>query len=223
MYTVNEKQTKAPNRLFMGLAIGLAATLCAFEYGKPKEVPLKGWTLDYTDEIDEDLAPVRIEEKQKNEVMKKQTVVQTQVLNFKNDVEVVVDSMDVIVDADTLDKSIFPLVFVPEPDPEAPWIFVEQFPQFPGGELALYQFLSKYTRYPEKAKENGIQGIVYVKFVVAKDGSLTRVEIERGAHPWLDREAMEVVRKMPNWIPGKQQGIAVPVSMKMPINFKLIN
>jgi protein TonB len=98
---------------------------------------------------------------------------------------------------------------------------VEQMPSFPGGNSALMQYLSSNVRYPVVAQENGVQGRVVVSFVVEKDGSITDVNVVRGVDPSLDKEAARVVKSMPNWIPGKQNGSAVRVKYNVPVSFKL--
>jgi len=103
----------------------------------------------------------------------------------------------------------------------APYAVVEQMPEFPGGERALQKFLSSSVKYPRIATENGIQGKVFVNFVVDRSGSISNVKIIRGVDQSLDQEAMRVVKSMPKWIPGKQNGEAVRVSFTVPINFVL--
>ena len=83
---------------------------------------------------------------------------------------------------------------------------VEQMPDFPGGMSALMQYLNKHIKYPVVAEENGIQGRVIVTFVVEKNGSITDVQVVKSVDPSLDKEAVRVVKSMPNWIPGKQNG-----------------
>jgi len=98
---------------------------------------------------------------------------------------------------------------------------VEDMPEFPGGEMALRQYIAGAVKYPADAVKNGIQGKVYVTFVVAKDGSIASAKIARGVSPSLDAEALRVVNALPLWKPGKQRGQAVNVSYTVPINFKL--
>ena len=98
---------------------------------------------------------------------------------------------------------------------------VEQMPSFPGGQAALFEFLSKNIRYPVVAEENGIQGRVTVQFVVEKDGSVTDVRIMKSVDPSLDKEAERVVKSMPKWIPGKQNGSPVRVNYYVPVVFRL--
>ena len=98
---------------------------------------------------------------------------------------------------------------------------VEQMPMYPGGGAALMGYLRDNIKYPTVAAENGVQGRVVVGFVVERDGSITDVNILRGVDPSLDREAMRVVKSMPRWNPGKQNGSAVRVKYQVPVSFRL--
>ena len=98
---------------------------------------------------------------------------------------------------------------------------VEEMPSFPGGPSALMSYLSSNVKYPVVAQENGVQGRVVVSFVVERDGSITDVKVVRSVDPSLDREATRVVKSMPNWNPGKQNGSAVRVKYNVPVSFKL--
>ena len=98
---------------------------------------------------------------------------------------------------------------------------VEQMPSFPGGDAALMQFLSKNIKYPVVAEENGIQGRVIATFVVERDGSITDVKVVKSVDPSLDKEAIRVLKSMPKWIPGKQNGSAVRVKYTVPVTFRL--
>ncbi len=104
---------------------------------------------------------------------------------------------------------------------EQVFVIVEQMPSFPGGEDALRKFIAKSIKYPVIAQENGVQGKVYVTFVVDKDGSVTNAKIARGVDPSLDKEALRVVNGLPKWVPGKQGGKPVKVSFTVPISFVL--
>jgi protein TonB len=98
---------------------------------------------------------------------------------------------------------------------------VEQMPSYPGGMGALMQYLSSNIQYPVVAAENGIQGRVICTFVVERDGSITDVKVARSVDPSLDKEAVRVVKSMPRWIPGKQNGSAVRVKYTLPVTFRL--
>ena len=112
----------------------------------------------------------------------------------------------------------------PAPKPEvATKVFdiVEEMPSFPGGSAALTSYLSSNTKYPVVAQENGVQGRVIVSFVVERDGSISDVKVARSVDPSLDREAQRVVKSMPKWKPGKQNGSAVRVKYTVPVVFRL--
>ena len=115
---------------------------------------------------------------------------------------------------------------IAEPEPvkeEETKVFdvVEQMPSFPGGPSALMQYLSSNIKYPVVAEENGVQGRVVCTFVVEKDGSITDVSVVKSVDPSLDKEAVRVVKSMPKWIPGKQNGSAVRVKYTVPVTFRL--
>ncbi len=109
-----------------------------------------------------------------------------------------------------------------EEEEEVVFVVVESMPEFPGGQQALFKYLSENVKYPVIAQENGIQGRVICQFVVNKDGSIVDVEVVRsGGDPSLDKEAVRVIKSMPKWKPGKQRGKAVRVKYTVPVNFKL--
>lgn len=99
--------------------------------------------------------------------------------------------------------------------------FVSEAPRFPGGEAALYSYLKSHINYPEMARELGIQGKVYLTFVVAADGHIIDVNLKRGVDKTLNKEAERVIKGMPNWIPGKDNGKPVYVRCSLPIEFKV--
>ena len=98
---------------------------------------------------------------------------------------------------------------------------VEKMPEFPGGDDALRQYIATNVKYPQEAMEKGIQGKVYVNFVVEKDGAVDRIKIVRGVDPLLDKEAVRVISQLPKWKPGEQRGEKVAVTYTVPINFAL--
>lgn len=98
---------------------------------------------------------------------------------------------------------------------------VEKMPQFPGGEKAINEFISKTLQYPVIAQQNGIQGRVVCSFIINQDGSVTDAEVIGGVDPSLDKEALRIVNAMPKWTPGTQRGKAVCVKYTMPVTFTL--
>lgn len=210
-----------------GLVVTLLLILLAFEWSTSVEKAESLGTLDLVIE-DEELAPVT---RQEDLVLPpppppQQTI--SDVIDVVEDkIEVNDDFMSTESDENTA-VEIVEVAPIAEPEPEVeeePQVFfiVENMPEFPGGELALRKYIAENVRYPEMAKENDIQGTVYVRFVVDTDGSVKNVEVIRGVDPLLDKEAIRVIQSLPKWKPGKQRGKAVKVSHSVPIKFALQN
>ncbi|MDR2948673.1 MAG: energy transducer TonB [Dysgonomonas sp.] len=108
-----------------------------------------------------------------------------------------------------------------KPVEEKPFVTVEQMPTFPGGEMEMQKYIANNLKYPVVAQESGIQGRVTVRFVVSKTGAIENVTVIRGIDPSCDKEAIRVVKSMPKWVPGKQNGLNVPVYFTLPIVFRL--
>jgi len=98
---------------------------------------------------------------------------------------------------------------------------VQQQPEFPGGEQAMYKWLGDHIQYPAVAAEEGVSGRVIVEFIVSKTGAIENVKVVRGRHPALDKEAIRVVKAMPKWNPGRNNGQAVKVTYHLPVTFRL--
>lgn len=110
-----------------------------------------------------------------------------------------------------------PPVIEEDTDSSKPFITVEQMPRFPGGEAAMHNFINENLKIPASVYEPGIQGRVTIRFVVSKTGEVTDVTVIRGVEPAYDKEVARVIRSMPKWIPGKQNGVTVPVYFTLPI------
>ena len=98
---------------------------------------------------------------------------------------------------------------------------VEEMPSFPGGESKMQEYITKNIRYPKIARENGIQGRVFVSFIVEPDGSISNLKLLRGIGGGCDEEAMRVIKSMPKWKPGKHRGKVVRVSYMVSVSFKI--
>ena len=110
---------------------------------------------------------------------------------------------------------------VEEEEEEVVFVVVESMPEFPGGQQALFKYLSENVKYPVIAQENGIQGRVICQFVVNRDGSIVDVEVVRsGGDPSLDKEAVRVIKSMPKWKPGKNMGKPVRCFYQVPVTFR---
>jgi protein TonB len=110
---------------------------------------------------------------------------------------------------------------VTQKEEEKPYQVVEQMPTFPGGTEELMKFISNNMKYPTISQENGIQGRVICRFVVSKDGTVQDIQIIRSLDPYCDKEAMRVLKLLPRFIPGKQNGRNVPVYFTLPVVFRL--
>lgn len=104
---------------------------------------------------------------------------------------------------------------------EKVFIIVEDMPEYPGGNAALYKFISDNIKYPKEAKKNKIEGKVIVQFTVNKQGKVEDIKIVRGIGFGCDEEVIRVVKRMPDWKPGKQRGKPVSVRYNLPVAFKL--
>lgn len=98
---------------------------------------------------------------------------------------------------------------------------VEKMPEYPGGQAALFEYLSTNVKYPADAEKKKVEGRVLVTFIVNTDGSITDIELVRKAFPSLDAEAVRVISGMPKWIPGEQKGQKVRVKYTVPLTFRL--
>ena len=217
------KQANLENKrgmfLQIGLIISLSIVFLAFE-----------WTTVRTNKIDlnnlgrgeiiEELAEVSFHKK-KIEMPKPRII---QPILVPDDVEI---DDDIIIDVEVKDDTENKLDFVVneieeivEEEP-VPLYNLEKWPEFPGGESAMMTFLSNNLKYTASAHSINLEGTVYVYFVIWKDGSIRNIEIKRGVGAGLDEEVVRVIRIMPKWTPGTQNGRNVSVIYNLPVKFKL--
>ena len=202
----------------IGLLLSLGVVLVAFEYTQYEgEVGSLGDLDIILDE--EEMIPIT----QQTPPPPPPPPPQTTIIEIVEDDEEIEEELE-IEDTEMDEDDIIEIVDIPEVV-EAPQIFhvVEESPEFPGGQVELMKFLQKNTQFPSIAREAGITGVVYVQFVVREDGKVDQddIQILRGVHPALDKEATRVVKSMPDWKPGRQRGKAVPVYYKLPFRFNL--
>ncbi|MBR8535560.1 energy transducer TonB [Carboxylicivirga mesophila] len=206
----------------IGLVVTLAIVLIAFEW-TTTDVDASQFEMVEELEAEEEIMPITRQEEVKPPPPPPPPKV-ADVLNIvEDDVELdeELDIEDTEMEEDT-EIDFSDLAMEEEESDDAPVFFiVEDMPEFPGGEEALRKYIAQSVKYPVIAQENGIQGRVYVSFVVNTKGKVTDVKIARGVDPNLDKEAIRVVQAMPAWKPGKQRGKAVKVSYTVPINFVL--
>ena len=210
--------------LMLGLVIALGVTLLAFEWtSKPAKADSLGSV--QSQEVEEEIIPITREQEIKPPPPPPPPKV-VEVLNIVDDDVEIEDELEILdteADNETVIDVAPVIVAAEEEEEESAEVFfiVEDMPEFPGGDLALRKYIANAIKYPVIAQENGIQGKVYVTFVVSRDGSVQNAGIARGVDPSLDKEALRVVNLLPKWKPGKQRGKAVNVSYTVPINFVL--
>jgi periplasmic protein TonB len=208
--------------LEIGLVIALAFTLLAFEHKTYEKQSFEKITR-IADDATEEMIEITQQEKTPPPPAPPQQTTIIQIVD--NDVQIDEEiDIDVEADQNTEVKEYVPVeINKSEEEAEEVQIFtvVESMPSFPGGEAARIQFLNDNIKYPQMARESGIQGRVFVTFVVERDGSVTDVKVLRGIGGGCDEEAVRVIQNMPKWEPGKQRGKPVRVQFNMPILFKL--
>lgn len=209
--------------ILMGLVLSLAVFYVAFEW-TDKEITVYEQAIDEEVFFEEEMIEQTVQEEQTAPPPPPPApdiIEEIQIVD--DDVETEDIQINTEDDQNQVQEVIQAPVAVIEEDPEENVVFkvVEEKPSFPGGDKALMQFLSENIKYPIIAQENGIQGRVYVEFTVRKDGTIDDVQVVRSADPSLDKEAIRLVKSMPNWNPGKQRGKAVHCKFWLPVVFKL--
>ncbi|MFO7614745.1 MAG: energy transducer TonB [Bacteroidales bacterium] len=204
----------------IGLILALAVVLFAFEW-KTYEKTISDLGQRQMEEAPEEMVEITVQETKPPPPPPPKQVVQINIV--EDDIEVDDDIMiNVEADQNTEMQEYIPVSIEEEDDSEGIiFMVVESMPEFPGGEANLYKFLAENIKYPQMAKESGIQGRVFVTFVVERDGSVTDVRVIRGIGGGCDEEAIRVVKNMPKWTPGKQRGKAVRVQYNLPVKFTL--
>jgi len=204
----------------IGLVIALAATLLAFEW-KSYDKSIEGFGERIVEDIPEEIIPITEQKVKPPPPPPPQKVIQINIV--EDDVEVEEDLLiDAEADESTEIEEYIPIEVEEEVVSEAAiFTVVESMPEFKGGMAKLYTYLGNNIKYPVMAKESGIQGKVYVTFVVERDGSITDVRVLRGIGGGCDEEAIRVVAGMPSWKPGKQRGKPVRVQYNLPVRFTL--
>ena len=205
----------------IGIIIALLVAWLAFEHKSYDKREIDASLLNREVVIDEEMVEITKQEEQKPQPVEvpKQT---TQLEIVQDDVEV----EDIDINAEVEQNEVIE-DYVPDEVEEEEVVeheifqIVEEMPDFPGGTAKLAEYLQKNIKYPQMARESGIQGRVFVNFVVEPDGSVSNVKVLRSLGGGCDEEAMRVVKSMPKWKPGKQRGKPVRVSYILPVNFKL--
>jgi len=203
----------------IGLIIALAVVLLAFEWKsyEKQELDLSSRIVDDTPE---EMVEITQHEKPPPPPKPPQ---QTTIIEIVEDDMEIEDEIEIDVEADqeTEVEEYIPIEEEEEEEEAAIFTVVESMPDFPGGDAARIKYLNDNINYPQMARESGIQGRVFVTFVVEKNGAVTDVRVLRGIGGGCDEEAVRVIKNMPKWNSGKQRGKPVRVQFNMPILFKL--
>ena len=212
------------NTLFLiGLVVSLLFVLLLFEWDtKPSKVNDLG-EINIA-EVEEEIIPITREKEIKPPPPPPPKKV-IEILNIVDD-DIKIENELVIEDSEANDETIIdvsPIIQKTEEKEEEKiyFNFIDEPAEFPGGERALYSYISNNVKYPVIAQENGIQGKVYLKFVVDKKGKVSNIEIIRGVDNSLDKEAIRVINSLPDFKPGVQHGRNVKVFYDAVINFML--
>lgn len=202
-------ENRRPMFVLIGFVMVLAFMYICFEWTQT-EIKKIEVTEDFLASGEEEMIPQTVQENIPPPPPPPPATVVQEVLNI---VENNVETTTAPIAPQEIDQTpvVIPTVVAPpdEEDVEEIFTIVENPPSFPGGDKALKEYLVKNLKYPAIAQENGIQGAVYIAFVVNKDGKIVDVQVVRGVDPSLDKEAVRVVQSMPPWNPGKQRGKSV--------------
>ena len=205
----------------IGLIIALGLVLVAFEWKSYDKKEIEVWKRKVS-EIPMDIIQITEQKDKPLPVLQKQ-VTALNIVDDEDEIEDDTIEIDAGADQNTEIEEYVPVDIEEEEDFDDDEIFVgvESQPSFPGGDIARIRFLYENIQYPAMAKETGIQGRVYITFVVERDGSITDVRLLKGIGGGCDEESIRVVKAMPKWIPGKQRERPVRVQFILPIKFTL--
>ena len=208
----------------IGLVVSLSLILLAFEWKSSGGINTDFAGLqDVT--VEEEMIPITQQDEIKPPPPPPQPIQVIEIINIVDDDVDIDDDIDLFDTEFREDIAVRIVNFTDDEkdmDEEEIFVIVEDMPGFGGGDSNKFrEYISKNLRYPEIAAENGIQGRVFVSFVVEPDGKVSNVRVVRGVDPSLDREAVRVVESSPRWTPGKQRGKPVRVSFTFPIIFVL--
>ena len=214
---------KKTTNLFIGAIMVLAVLFVGFEWSeRDRKVVTDSGIVDPV--FEEEIIPITEQEQPKQAPPPPEVPKAEEVLNIiENDSQVEESTVQASDDTQAAVEVKYTPVEVEEEEVDEQQIFqvVEENPEFPGGMKECMKFLSNNIKYPQISQENGVQGRVIVQFVVNADGTIVDPVVVRGVDPYLDKEALRVIKLMPKWKPGKQRGKAVRVRYTQPVLFRL--
>jgi protein TonB len=203
----------------VGLAVALGVVLASFNYANHERNRMVFGDIDNFD-IEDVMIPITRSMPVTPPPAPPKTAEVITIIESESDLEEDFDIVDIEATQETM-VAIIERSGEEEEEEEVPFALAEVRPEFPGGEVALQKYIASHVQYPEIARENGLQGKVFVQFVINKRGEVENVIIARGVDAALDKEALRVIQGLPKWKPGVQRGKPVRVSYTVPINFKL--
>ena len=214
---------KKTTNLFIGAIMVLAVLFVGFEWSeRDKKIKADSGIQEVV--FEEEIIPITEQEQPKQAPPPPEVPKAEEVLNIiENDSQVEESTVQASDDTQAAVEVKYTPVEVEEEEVDEQQIFqvVEENPEFPGGMKECMKFLSNNIKYPQISQENGVQGRVIVQFVVNADGTIVDPVVVRGVDPYLDKEALRVIKLMPKWKPGKQRGKAVRVRYTQPVLFRL--
>ena len=214
---------KKTSNLLIGAIMVLAVLFVGFEWSeRDKKVTTDSGIQEVV--FEEEVIPITEQEQPQQAPPPPQAPPAEEVLNIiENDSQVEESTIQASDDTQAAVEVKYTPVEVEEEEVDEQQIFqvVEENPEFPGGMKECMKFLSNNIKYPQISQENGVQGRVIVQFVVNADGTIVDPVVVRGVDPYLDKEALRVIKLMPKWKPGKQRGKAVRVRFTQPVMFRL--
>ena len=216
-------ENKKTTNLLVGAILVLAVLFVGFEWSeRDKQVTTDSGLVDVV--FEEEIIPITEQEQPKQAPPPPEAPKVEEVLEIMdNDSKVEESTIQASDDTQAAVEIKYTPVEVEEEEVDEQQIFqvVEENPEFPGGMKECMKFLSNNIKYPQISQENGVQGRVIVQFVVNADGTIVDPVVVRGVDPYLDKEALRVIKLMPKWKPGKQRGKAVRVRYTQPVLFRL--
>lgn len=211
--------------LQIGFVVAIGLSLFAFEYNFGEEKETQDFATKTVIAEEEIVQTNQQEQQQQQPEVAPQQIISDVLKIVRNDIKVS-NELDLSME-DTKEAAPITIPTVSKKEEvveeEEPFLVVEDMPTFNGKEAAIgfREYVGKNLKYPDVAQENGIQGTVFISFVVEPTGSVTNVKVLRGVDPALDKEAIRIVQSSPKWSPGKQRGKSVRVSFTFPIKFQL--
>lgn len=217
-------ESKRPLFFGVGMIISLSLTLLAFEWKSPinpvvdtNPVDEEPWFVIEEPKITKQDIPELPKPQPEKQIISEAAKIK-EVEELIEAIELEDHSIDV---QSAIDEAIRNEPIKVESVPEKPFDVVEEMPSFPGGDAALMSFIANNIKYPKAAQRIGIEGRVTLLFVIDETGAITNIEVLKGIGAGCDKEAIRVLKMLPNYNPGKQRGVPVKVRMRLPINFNL--